>query len=156
MSLAYVAQAAEHQQLEWLGGAPMSVLLDGAATGGQLAMMRSHLPAGSAAPVHSHAAVDELFVILHGEGLFWYGDDRYEVGEGGVVFLPRGVPHTYLMTADTDLLTICTPAGAEGFFRGVGRDLAVPKPSGWAITPESLAAMAPQFGIEILGPPRSA
>ena len=97
-----------------------------------------------------------MFVVLGGAGLFWYGDERYEVGAGGVVYLPRGVPHAYRMTADTDLLTICTPAGSEGFFRSAGHDLATPKPAGWAITPAVLAAAAARFGIEIVGPPRSA
>lgn len=56
MSIPYLAQAADHQQLEWHGGGIMSILLDAAKTSGQLTMLRSTLPAGAASPVHVHAA----------------------------------------------------------------------------------------------------
>jgi hypothetical protein len=36
MSLAYLAQDADHQRIEWLHGGIMSVLLDGDKTNGQL------------------------------------------------------------------------------------------------------------------------
>lgn len=154
MSLAYVAQASEHQQLEWIGGAAMSVLLDGAATDGQLAMMRTRLTRGAASPAHVHSAEDEMFVVLQGSGIFWVGDQRHEVAEGGSVFLPRGIPHAYRFTSETvDLLTICTPAGIERFFRAAGWDISRPKPEGWALTPASLHAAAADTGQQILGPP---
>jgi quercetin dioxygenase-like cupin family protein len=153
MSIVYVAQAAEHQRLEWLGGSTMSVLFDGAATAGQLTVLRSSLPSGSASPVHLHSAEDEMFIVLRGSGLFWFGEQRFEVGEGGAVFLPRGIAHAYLFTSDADLLTICTPSGSEGFFRAAGRDVRSPRPEDWAITPASLAAAAAAHGLQILGPP---
>jgi hypothetical protein len=40
MSIAYLAQAGQ-QQLEWLAGGTMSILLDGEATKGQLLVARS-------------------------------------------------------------------------------------------------------------------
>lgn len=157
MSLPYLAQAGEHQRLEWLDGGVMSVLLDGKATGGQLTMVRSRLAPGAASPVHVHRNEDELFLLLDGHGIFWYGEERYELGAGGVIFLPRNVPHAYRFTSDTvDLLTICTPSGIEDFFRLAGHDLSVPKPDGWALTPPVLAAAAARTGQEILGPPRDA
>lgn len=36
MSIAYLAQAGQQQQLEWLAGGTMSILLDSEATKGQL------------------------------------------------------------------------------------------------------------------------
>lgn len=86
MSIAYVAQAAEHQQLEWIGGAAMSVLFDGQATDGQLTMVRTRLTRGAASPVHVHSAEDEMFVVLQGSGIFWVGDQRHEVSDGGSLF----------------------------------------------------------------------
>ena len=47
MSIPYLAQAADHQQLEWHGGGIMSILLDAQKTDGQLTMLRSTLPAGA-------------------------------------------------------------------------------------------------------------
>ncbi|MEK8110406.1 cupin domain-containing protein [Micromonospora sp. M12] len=62
-------------------------------------------------------------MLIKGTALVWYDDQEYEVAEGGVVFLPKGVPHAYRITSDrADLLMINTPAGIEGMFRASGRD----------------------------------
>lgn len=157
MSLAYLASEGQHQQLEWIGGGVMSVLFDGAVTDGQLTVLRSRLPGGSASPVHVHSAEDEMFVLLDGEAVFWVGEQRYELSTGGVAFLPRHLPHAYRFLSDeVDLLTLCVPSGIEGFFRAAGRDLAEPKPDGWQLTPASMAAAATAFGQRIIGPPLGA
>jgi quercetin dioxygenase-like cupin family protein len=129
------------------------VLLDSERTGGQLAMFRSSAPAGAASPAHLHIREDEIVVLLRGSGIFWVGDRRYELGEGGVAFLPRGVPHAYRITADADLLALSTPSGLENFFRGAGHDLSTPKPQGWKVTPETMGKAAAENGQVILGPP---
>jgi quercetin dioxygenase-like cupin family protein len=157
MSIPYLAQQADHQQLEWMGGGIMRVLLDTQATAGQLTVLRSHLPGGSASPVHVHSAEDEMFVLLRGDAVFWAGPRRYELSEGGVAFLPRNLPHAYRFVSDeVDLLTLCVPSGIEGFFRTAGRDLAKPKPEGWQLTPQTMAAAAVAFGQRIIGPPLDA
>jgi quercetin dioxygenase-like cupin family protein len=156
MSVPYLAQAAEHEQLLWLGGGVMRIMLDGEKTGGQLTMLRSS--AGrSASPVHVHAGEDEIIALLRGSGIFWAGDQRWELSEGGVAFLPRGIPHAYRFTSETvDIIAVCTPAGTESFFRAAGWDLSRPRPDGWEITPASLAAAAAATGQAILGPPLTA
>lgn len=157
MSIPFIAQMADHQQLEWIGGGVMSVLLDTEATAGQLTALRSRLPGGSATPVHVHSAEDEMFVLLTGEAVFWAGRERYELSAGGVVFLPRNLPHAYRLVSDkVDLLTLCVPAGIEDFFRAAGRDLAKPKPEGWQLTPKTMADAAEMFGQRIVGPPLAA
>jgi quercetin dioxygenase-like cupin family protein len=157
VSLTYLANIADHQQLEWIGGGIMSVLFDTESTDGQLTVLRSRLPRGSAAPVHVHSREDEMFVLLKGEAVFWAGDQRYELVEGGVAFLPRNVPHTYrFISAEADILTLCVPSGIETFFRTAGHDLATPKPAGWQLTPASMAAAAELVGQRIIGPPLDA
>lgn len=157
MSNPYFAQNADHERLEWLGGGVMSILLDGEKTGGQLTVIRSDASGGSASPLHVHDSEDEIVVLLRGSGIFWAGKDRYELAEGGVAFLPRGVPHAYRFTSrDADMLGICTPAGAEEFFRAAGRNLASPRPDGWEITPAILGAAAAATGQTVLGPPLDA
>jgi quercetin dioxygenase-like cupin family protein len=157
VTIPYLAQAADHEQLEWLGGGIMQILLDARHTAGQLTMFRSAAREGSASPVHVHAHEDEIIVLLSGSGIFWAGEHRYELSEGGVAFLPRQVPHAYRLTSPTvDMLAISTPAGMEGFFRDAGWDLSLPKPEGWAITPADMAAAAKEHGQTILGPPLAA
>jgi quercetin dioxygenase-like cupin family protein len=154
MSLAFMAGT--HQTIEWLGNSTIELLLDSDATEGQVFMSRSSLLAGDASPVHMHTKEDEIFLVLDGSAIFWFGDERYDLETGGVVYLPRNVPHAYRMTADTELLTICTPAGVEKFFRAAGHDVSTPKPSGWEISPATVAAATEGTGVQILGPPRSA
>lgn len=157
MSALYLAQAADQEQLEWLNGGVMRIMLDGKKTDGQLMMHRSAAPGGTASPVHVHAREDEIFILLKGSGIFWAGDQRYELSEGGVVFLPRNVPHAYRFTSETvDTIVVCTPAGLEDFFRAAGWDLSRPKPDGWEITQASQAAAAAATGQTILGPPLAA
>jgi hypothetical protein len=104
-----------------------------------------------------HSEEDEMFVMLKGKGIFWVGKDRYELSSRGVVFLPRNIPHAYRFTSESvDLLTMCTPAGIEGFFRLAGWDLSRPKPEGWALTPESMRTAAVHYGQQILGAPLGA
>lgn len=154
MSLPYLAQAADHQRIEWLHGSTMQILLGGDNTDEQLAVVRTTLPSGVAAPVHVHANEDEVFVLLRGSGVFWAGEQRFELEEGGVVYLPRNLPHAYHFTGESnDLLTICTPAGIERFFRAAGWDVTQPKPEGWSMTPAAMAAAGVAHGQTILGPP---
>lgn len=157
MSIPYIAQAGEHERLEWLGGGVMRILLDAEKTDGQAALIRSDATGGSASPVHVHDDEDEVIVLLSGSGVFWAGDQRYELSDGGVAFLPRKVPHAYRFTSTAvDMLAICLPAGAETFFRTAGWDLSRPKPEGWQLTPAALAAAAAATGQTILGPPLAA
>lgn len=156
MSTPYVAEAAGHQQLAWHGGGVMRILLDGGKTGGQLTVLRTQATA-SASPVHVHAGEDEVILLLKGSGIVWAGDQRWELSEGGIAFLPRGVPHAYRFTSEVvDMLGICTPAGMEDFFRAAGWDLTRPRPDDWAITPADMAAAAASAGQTILGPPLAA
>ncbi|MGI8536018.1 MAG: hypothetical protein ACR2K2_05865 [Mycobacteriales bacterium] len=70
--------------------------------------------------------------------------------------MPRDVPHTYRITSDdTRMLTLCTPAGLEGFFRHAGHDLAQPRPEGWAVDPAVMGQAAAAHGVTVLGPPRT-
>jgi hypothetical protein len=107
--------------------------------------------------VHVHAREDEIVVLLRGSGIFWAGDQRWELSEGGVAFLPRNVPHAYRFTSPTvDMLAVATPAGFEDFVRAAGWDLSRPRPDGWDITPASMAAAAAATGQTTLGPPLAA
>ncbi|MDQ6642178.1 MAG: cupin domain-containing protein [Actinomycetota bacterium] len=153
--MSYVANERDQQSLEWIGGSTVRVLLDSVTTSGQLTAISSALNAGDAAPVHVHSLEDEVFLLVSGSAVVWSGDDRYELDAGGVAYLPRDVPHSYRITSDgTQMLTLCTPGGIEGFFRGAGHDLATQRPDNWQLTPAVMAPHAQAHGITLLGPPR--
>ena len=49
-------------------------------------------PGKSSCPYHVHHAVDEMFVILEGQGDYRFGDRRYSVRAGDVLGAPSGGP----------------------------------------------------------------
>ncbi|MFI0829481.1 cupin domain-containing protein [Streptomyces roseolus] len=155
MTIPYLAQAEEQQQLEWLDGSAFSVLLDKEATEGRLTVGRFDVARGEAPPFHLHTREDEVFMLLKGTALVWAGEEEYELREGGIVFLPRNIPHSYRITSErADLLMIATPGGIEGMFRHAGRDLTAPRPDGFEIPKSLLFEAAELYGGVVLGPPR--
>jgi quercetin dioxygenase-like cupin family protein len=153
MSMAYLAQPDQQQHIEWLQGSTLAMLLDGQATDGQLMMGRFAASEGEASPYHLHTLEDEIFLLIKGTALVCYDDQEYELEEGGVVYLPRDKPHSYRITSkQADLLFINTPAGIEGMFRKIGRDMGTPRPEGFEVKPD--AAVVEEYGGRIVGPPR--
>jgi quercetin dioxygenase-like cupin family protein len=153
MSLAYLAQPDQQQQLEWLDGGTLAMLLDGKATDGQLMIGRFDVAEGEAPPYHKHTREDEVFLLIKGTALVWCDDQEYELAEGGIVYLPKNIPHGYRITSTkADLLMINTPAGIEGMFRETGRDKSTPRPPDFAVEPDP--ALADKYGNVIIGPPR--
>ena len=70
-------------------------------------------------PLHMHENEDELFFVLEGEHVFQVGEEEFHVGPGGLVFAPRGVPHSQrrVVPRTGRTLVVTSPAGLEGFFR---------------------------------------
>ncbi|MGN9786805.1 cupin domain-containing protein [Nonomuraea sp. ZG12] len=155
MSIPYLARPEQQETMKWLAGSTFSVLLDAAATGGQLTVGRFASPKGAAAPFHMHTKEDEIFLLLNGTALVWVGDQEMELSENGIVYLPRNIPHSYRITSGrADLLMIATPAGIEDMFRQASHDLFTDRPDGSVISQEALAATAAAHGQVVLGPPR--
>ena len=124
--------------------------ISGAETGGAFALLESTGPAGDHTPLHVHHADDEGFYVLEGELTLWVGDEQHVLRAGEGVLAPRGVPHT-LRVGDRDArwLVTSTPAGFEAFVRAVGST----EPQAALPSPDELARVAAEHGIEILGPP---
>lgn len=60
--------------------------------------------------LHVHYADDEAWHILEGTLTFRFGDRQVEAAAGTSVFVPAGVPHTYVEVAGpTRYLMILTP-----------------------------------------------
>jgi mannose-6-phosphate isomerase-like protein (cupin superfamily) len=70
-------------------------------------------------PLHVHEHEEELFRILEGEHVFECGGDRFEVGPGDFLALPRGVPHAHrrVVPGAGRFLVMTAPGGFDGFFR---------------------------------------
>jgi uncharacterized protein YjlB len=109
---------------------------------------------GKVTPLHVHPQVDETFYMIEGEIVLYLDGQERTLGAGGVVVMPRGVPHAFKVTsAKARLLCIHTPGADEDFYRLASE----PAPEGSAPAPVDfgrIGAAAAQTGaIEILGPP---
>jgi quercetin dioxygenase-like cupin family protein len=151
---AYFAAAGEHQQLAWMSGSTLEILVDSAVSNGRVLIMRSDTARGNGVPVHVHRREDEIFLLLEGALTVWAGDQQRELTACGVAFLPKGVPHTYFVTSETaSILEVIAPGGLEQAFREAGWDRRTPPPEGWAPTPDAVATAMAKAGCTILGPP---
>jgi len=112
-------------------------------TGGAFAVFEE-VPPLVDTPLHVHANEDELFYSLEGEHTVEVGDEELRIGPGGVVFAPRGVPHSQrrVVPGEGRLLIMTSPAGFEGFFR----ELAAAEAAG-TLGPDAYAGASERFGI---------
>lgn len=81
---------------------------------------------GEEPPDHTHRTEDEMFYVLEGNVTFRCGEDTFEVDQGGFIFLPRGIEHTYSINSDhpVRLLVITSPVReAAGGWGGFVSDL---------------------------------
>jgi quercetin dioxygenase-like cupin family protein len=101
----------------------MSVKATTANTGGAFGLLESVLAPGFSPPMHVHHREDESFYILEGEVTLQCGEQRFRASAGAFVFLPRDVPHTFVVEGDRParMLTLLTPGGGEGAFIEGGR-----------------------------------
>ena len=109
-------------------------------------------PPGGGPPLHTHANEDEFFLVLEGEMRFYVGGKVTRAIEGQTAFVPRRVPHCFKNCSkrESRLLVMFTPGNIEGFFEYGNL------PAGAIPTDELLLArlnaLAPQYGLEVLGP----
>ena len=144
------------QQAVWFLGALVVFRLGGATTQGRFAVRDHHGERGHGSPLHRHDAEEETFFVLDGELRVEVDGQAQAAGAGAVAFLPRRLPHGFVVTSpQARWLTVHTPAGFDDFVRAAGT-LATSTdtpPDEPPPDPATLAAVARAHGIEILGPP---
>jgi mannose-6-phosphate isomerase-like protein (cupin superfamily) len=111
-------------------------------TGGAFSILEESAPVDT--PMHIHEHEDELFYVLEGEHVFEVGDETFRVGPGGLVFAPRGIPHSQrrVVPRTGRLLAMLSPGGLEGFFR----ELAEAQRDG-SLGPDAYARVSEKYGI---------
>jgi mannose-6-phosphate isomerase-like protein (cupin superfamily) len=112
-------------------------------SGGSFTLLEE-VPPLADTPLHVHRNEDELFYVLEGEHVFRVGEEEHRVGPGGLVFAPRGVPHSQrrVVPGQGRELVLVTPGGFEGFFR----ELAAAQAAG-SLGPDAYAAASERFGV---------
>jgi mannose-6-phosphate isomerase-like protein (cupin superfamily) len=140
---------APSREVEWMGTSYF-MKLSAEESGGAAGVYESLCPAGSGPPLHVHHREDEIFAIREGEIEFWLDGESMIRRSGDVVFLPRGVPHTFrvLGSEPAKMLTLLTPGGFESFFAAVsGRGYKMP------VNMPEVAQIGAAYGLEFRGPP---
>jgi quercetin dioxygenase-like cupin family protein len=122
------------------------VLLRGEESEAAVSIVEHTMPAGAPGPpLHSHE-FDEAFYILEGELTVQRRDQLTTARAGGLIFAPRGVPHTLANLAESAarFVLILTPAGFEReFARRAAKEAGIVPPN-WALQPLP--------GVTYLGP----
>jgi mannose-6-phosphate isomerase-like protein (cupin superfamily) len=139
-------QTTTPEVLDFLGS-KARILVDGDGTAGRFALVdMQQVPARSMPPLHVHHNEDEGFYVLAGEVTLHLPGESIACSPGDYVVAPRGVPHAYEVgDSPARWMVTSNPAGFERFVIAVaGLD---------AVDPDTLAAVAGEHDIEILGPP---
>lgn len=72
---------------------------------------------------HSHAGSEQAYIFVHGTGRVQVGDEKQFIGQGEMVYVPPGVPHSIVNSGDENLvfITVASPPFAvERFFSDRG------------------------------------
>jgi len=105
--------------------------------------------------LHVHRNEDEAFYVLTGRVSLVCGEGAADLGPGAFALLPRGLPHSFWNphAEPARVLVLSAPGAVEGYFAEAA---ALAKATGGQPDPQRLAALAEQYGIEVVGPPPGA
>jgi quercetin dioxygenase-like cupin family protein len=116
--------------------------------GGFAVFEQTVLKKGAGVPLHFHPEQDEMFYVLDGAYRFKVGDETFELQTGDSIFLPRKVPHAWVLASEKGTMhCLVQPAGKlEDFFIKLKTIDHVP-------TPEEMAKISADCGMTVVGPP---
>jgi len=120
-------------------------------TGNALSLALAEAAAQHGPPLHVHDREDEIFIILEGRYELFSEEGSAEAGPGSVVFLPRGLPHTFRVVSDEPgRHWVITTSGDFGrYFLECADAFAVQGPPDVA----RLGAIGARHGMRVVGPP---
>src|ERR1700677_2388753 len=96
----------------WYKGLLISQLAGSSDTEGAFDLVESKMKKGTEPPPHIHDREDELFYILAGEIKVFADGQVFTVTRGESVFLPKKMPHAYLIESEEcHVLALMTPGG---------------------------------------------
>ncbi len=134
-------------QLYHVLGMELSLKIAGQDTNQQLTMFYGKYHKHDGPPLHVHHGQDEQFFLLDGEFLLQVGEQRYTLKGGDTIFLPREVPHAFLVVSETGSMLFQTnPSGqTEALFKRLSE---LPP----AATLETINQVHQDHGVSIVGP----
>jgi quercetin dioxygenase-like cupin family protein len=155
LTRAIIRQAGEGELMWFAGGGAFRWKAPAAETGGAFLAMEDRMERGKVTPYHLHPEEDEGFYLIDGEILVNVDGEEDRVGPGGFVFLPRGVPHAFMVTSESaHILGFQTPGTGEAFYRAAGETVETEEDAARQADWQRLQRVAAESpSIEVLGPP---
>ncbi|MBC8138933.1 MAG: cupin domain-containing protein [Fibrella sp.] len=118
-------------------------------TVGSFSLSHVHADAGGGVPPHIHRREDEAFYILEGRFQFLVGERAFEAGPDDTILGPRDVAHGWqCISPEGGRLLIFFAPGAN--MEAFGFAFAQRISSREAVEPAMMAALAAEYGIEML------
>ncbi len=134
--------------VKFLGVHPNDLKISSKDTGGQLSVFE-YTGFGKVGPMlHIHFEQDEIFMIIEGQYRFVVGTDTHILKAGQTIFLPRGIPHTWIQLTDRGkMIYFLQPAGKmEEFFSYMNKLKERP-------SPEEMDRIHAEHQMKVVGPP---
>lgn len=150
-----IRAAGEGDKQSFLGGGLHTWKLLAEDTDGAFFLFEDVMVQGKTTPLHRHPEADEMTYILEGEIVVKVDGKETRVGPGGMSFVPKGVPHAFLVVSDSArLLTVHSPAAtSQAFYRGASEPATDDTSETVDMARLQASAKENPRGIEILGPP---
>lgn len=150
---ATVRQQGEGEQLWFCGGGLHTWKVTARESGGAFLMFEAEMGEGKLTPLHLHPLADETFYLIEGEILVHLDGTEHTVGAGGVVVMPRGLPHAFKVISPARMLCLHTPGGGEDFYRRASEPVVAGGDPAPIDFDRVRAAAEASDSIEILRPP---
>lgn len=117
-------------------------------SGGALNVGLATVPVGARVPPHIQTREEELFFILEGRYRFSINGEWKDVAPGGMVYIPRGVAHTFEVLGEQPgrHWVLMSPGGFDRFYARCAEMFAKPGPPDFS----QLPAINAEFGIRMV------
>lgn len=147
-----IRQPGEGEQRWFAGGGVFTWKATCADTDGAMLMFEDHLEGGKVTPMHFHPDADETFYMLDGEIKLNISGEETLLGTGGIVVIPKDVPHAFMVTTPTArMLCVQTPGSGEAFYMNASDPAETAER---VVDFKRIAQVAEETGaIVIVGPP---
>lgn len=129
-----------------LFGAELFFTMPATQPGVGVSIIEQVTPPQNGPPLHLHRNEDEILRIIDGGYRVRIGRDDLDAGPDDTIFLPRGVPHTYINCGEraSHVIFVVQPGGLERFFVELAAAL--------QIDPTQESTIRAKYGVEYVGP----
>jgi quercetin dioxygenase-like cupin family protein len=150
-----VRNAGEGDRRAFFGGGLHIWKLLAEQTDGAFFLFEDTMVRDKTTPLHLHPEAHEMTYVIEGEIEVQADGNRSRVRSGGLSFVPKGVPHAFIVvSAEARLITIQSPgAVGQAFYRGASETAVEDKADNVDFGRLQATAAENPRGITILGPP---